>query len=242
VKEGNSSRHEATVNAVIRPAVSFALDHGTPSISVRIKGEVRVFIIDTGSNISILQPCVSKSEVRHTDMGPYGITGETREVKGRQAVSFVLGGHEFNHQFLVCSLPTEAEVLLGIDFLKESGAIVDLECNKMSLAHIGKVSRANGTTLKKGTALHCTHCTREEARCMDEQVPADSPREGTSNPVRTWPVKAKDNVTMTPRRQQVVTGELELDQEQEPPPLVCIEPEHIPIEGVLPAHALTRVE
>jgi len=40
----------------------------------------------------------------------------------------------------------------------------------------------------------------------------------------------------------VVIGKLELEQEQKPPPLVCIEPSHIPIEGVLPVRALTRVE
>ena len=90
---------------------------------------------------------------RLTDIRPYGVTGETLGVKGRQAVSFVLGGREFNHQFLVCSLPTDAEGLLGMDFLKESGAIVDLECSKMSLTDIGKVPRAKGTTLNTGTAL-----------------------------------------------------------------------------------------
>jgi hypothetical protein len=37
-------------------------------------------------------------------------------------------------------------------------------------------------------------------------------------------------------------GKLELEQEQEPPPLVCIEPAHIPIEGVLPVRGLTREE
>jgi hypothetical protein len=55
VKQDSSSRLEATVNAVVRPAVSVALKHGTPSISVRIEGEVKVMIV-TGSNISILQP------------------------------------------------------------------------------------------------------------------------------------------------------------------------------------------
>ena len=59
MKEDSSSRLVATVNAVTRPAVSVALEQGTPSISVRI-GEVRVLIIDTGSNISIVQPGVSK--------------------------------------------------------------------------------------------------------------------------------------------------------------------------------------
>ena len=132
MKEDSSSRLEATVNAVVRPAVSVALEHGTPSISVRIEGKVRVMIIDTGSNISIVQSGITKSEIRHTDMRPYGVTGENLDVKGRQAVSFVLGGRKFNYQFLVCSLPTDADGLLGINFLKESGAIVDLDCNRMS--------------------------------------------------------------------------------------------------------------
>ena len=117
MKQDSSSCLETTVNAVVRPAVSVVLEHGTPSISVRIEGEVRVMIIGTGSNISIVQPGLSKSEVRHTDMRPYGITGETLDVNGRQAVSFILGGREFNHQFLVCSLPTDADGLLGMDFL-----------------------------------------------------------------------------------------------------------------------------
>ena len=69
-------------------------------------------------------------------------------------------------------LPTEAG-LLGMDFLKESWAIVDLECNKMSLADIGKVPRANGSTLKESTAFmvfmegkegHSPQPTRRQAR------------------------------------------------------------------------------
>jgi hypothetical protein len=86
-------------------------------------------------------------------MRPYGVTGKTLDVKGRQSASFVLGEREFNHQFLVCSLPTDEAGLLGMDFLKESGAIVDLKCNKMSLADIGKMPRANGITLKENTTL-----------------------------------------------------------------------------------------
>jgi len=150
----------------------------------------------------------------------------------------VLGGREFNHQFLVCSLPTDADGLLGMHFLKVSGAIVDLECNKMSLTDIGKMPRAKGTTLNTGTALtvfmevkegQSPQPTRQEAQCIDKQVPAGSPRERTSNPVTAWLVKAKDNINMAPRSQQLVIGKLELEQEQEPPPLVCIEPAQSPL-------------
>ena len=54
----------------------------------------------------------------------------------------------------------------------------------MSDADIEKVPRANGTTLIKSTAFtffmegkegHSPQPTRREARCMDKQVPDDSP-------------------------------------------------------------------
>jgi hypothetical protein len=48
-----------------------------------------VLIIDTACNVSIFQPGVSKSEMRLTVMPPYGVTEETLDVKGRQAVSIV---------------------------------------------------------------------------------------------------------------------------------------------------------
>ena len=45
---------------------------------------------------------------------------------------------------------------------------------------------------------------------------------------------------MTPRCRQVVIAKLELEKKEQPPSLVCVEPALIPIEGVLPARALTR--
>jgi hypothetical protein len=138
-----------------------------------------------------------------------------------------------------------------MDFLKESGAILNLECNKMSLADIGKVPRANDKTFNKTTALvvfmegkkrHSSQPTRREARYDDKQVPADPPHERTPTPARAWLVKAKETITMAPRSQKVVIGKLEFEQGKDPQPLVCVEPAHIPIEGILPARALTRVE
>ena len=32
-------------------------------------------------------------------MRPFGVTGETLDVKGRQALSFLLGGREFHQTF-----------------------------------------------------------------------------------------------------------------------------------------------
>jgi hypothetical protein len=186
VKDDSSSHLHASVNAVTHPKISVALEPGTPSISVRIEGVVRDLIVDTGSNISILQPGISKSKLKFSYSRPYGVTGETLAIKGRQTVSFVLGGREISHQFLVCSLPTESARPIGMDFLKESGAIVNLECDKMSLTNIGKAPRADGKTLDRSTAFtiflegkegHSPQPVRREVQCTDKQVPAENPRE-----------------------------------------------------------------
>ena len=54
-------------------------------------------------------------------------------------------------------------------------------------------------------------------------------------------MKAVENVTIEPRCRQIVTGRLEGEKGQSLPSLVCVEPAHIPLQGVLPARVLTRV-
>jgi hypothetical protein len=39
-----------------------------------------------------------------------------------------------------------------------------------------------------------------------------------------------------------VIGKLEFEEEQELPPVVCVEPAHIPIEGILSARSVNRGE
>jgi hypothetical protein len=66
--------------------------------------------------------------------------------------------------------------------------------------------------------------------------------ESTADQSRTWLVKVKENTTLAPRCRQIVTGVLDSGKGQSLPLLVCVEPVQIPIEGILPARALSRVE
>ena len=78
----------------------------------------RSLILDTGFDVSILQPGVPRGDVRVTTLEPYGkVTGDILNIKGQQSVSFMLNGCEFKHTFLVCSLPTDASGLVGTDFM-----------------------------------------------------------------------------------------------------------------------------
>jgi hypothetical protein len=250
VKEDSSSRLIPYENAVKGHVVSISVEDANPSITAHVDGEVRNLIIGTGSTVSILQPGLSRSDVSVTVLKPFGVTGEVLDVKGRQVVSLEIGGREFRHTFLVCSLSTDAAGLIGTEFLLQQGIVMDLQCNKLSFVDVESTSRARNDTPTGCTALavftegkegHSPQPSPRKARRKDEQFPAGPAHEGGSVRDRMWLVRAKENITIAPRCQQVVLAKLDYKKERETPSLVCIEPAQVPIEGVFPARALTRV-
>ena len=62
--------------------VSVAMEQGTPTVRIELEGMQRNLIVDTGSNVSILQPSMSRHDVLGTR--PYGVTGEVLDIKGLQ--------------------------------------------------------------------------------------------------------------------------------------------------------------
>jgi hypothetical protein len=69
-----------------------------PTVEVEISGIHRVFILDTGSGMSLIQPGVYSSEVKPTSLSPFGVTRKELEIKGVQEMLFHLDGKEFSHQ------------------------------------------------------------------------------------------------------------------------------------------------
>ena len=58
---------------------------------------------------------------------------------------------------------------------------------------------------------------------------------------QVWLVRSAENVTIEPRCRQIVIAKLEGKKGQSFPTLVCVEPAHIPMHGILPARVITRV-
>jgi hypothetical protein len=77
---------------------------------------------------------------------------------------------------------------------------------------------------------------------VEEQFPASPRHETHATQNNTWLVRATENIVVAPRCRQFVVGRLDSQEEQKLPPLVCVEPGVIPIEGIFPARVLSRVE
>jgi hypothetical protein len=206
------------------------LELGAPTISVEIEGMTRRLILDTGSNVSIMQQGISIGDVGVTSAKPNGVTGETLDIKGQKFVSFTLEGQEYKHPFLVCPLPTDAADLLGINFLEKTGAEINFECGKMSLTDIDKVSRvysfppvgvASLTVFAEGKVRHSPQPSKLETRHTDEKFSASLSSEKTVQLDKSWVVKATENITIAPPCRKIVLGKLKSEKGQPPSTGLC---------------------
>jgi len=103
VSEDSSLHLNIPEKAILAFLKSVLLEQNTPSISVDIEGVERRLILDTGSNISIMQPGISGSAVEVTYIQTYELTGEVLNIKGNTLFFFfVVDGREFSYTFLMC--------------------------------------------------------------------------------------------------------------------------------------------
>jgi len=68
-------RLESPEKAVARHTVPVTMVHGIHFNELVIEGKNRSLITETGSNISILKPSNSRSDIRDTAMKLFGVTG-----------------------------------------------------------------------------------------------------------------------------------------------------------------------
>ena len=179
-------------------------------------------VLDTGSNVSILQPGISRRD-EVTSLKSYGVTGEVLDIKGRQSVSFDLDECRFEHEFLVCSLPTAAASLLGI--VAKAGAIIDLEYVKMILRGNPSESTVCNATptghneltiFMQGKEGHSLRPAQRETRHLEKQLPASSQHVPHDKPDGVWLVRATENIVLLPRSRQVVKGNLDSEKRLKP--------------------------
>ena len=95
------------------------MEQGTPTVLVEIEGMSRSLIIDTGSNVSILQPAVPSRGVKITQTKLHGVTGEALDVKGLQKVTFLLNRREYTHTFFSLLSPHRGSSSAGHRFSGE---------------------------------------------------------------------------------------------------------------------------
>ena len=221
-----------------------------------------MLIIDTGSSVSLIQPGLSSARLTKAKVTPYGVTGEELQIRGEQPVCFNIDGQTYRHEFNVCSLSTDADAIIGTDFLYTVNARLDLETRKMWLTkstdvrHASSEWRLGGT---RGTAdpavltVFSTPYSRDRPNsCLitstkkEEEMCYIGNNDNVSflatlREAEPWIVEITETVKIPPRVKKMVVGKIKFPKYHETLNLVCNEPAQMPYEGVLAARGLSPV-
>jgi len=109
-----------------------------PLLTVEIEGKELQFMVDTGTMVSIIQPTVSKTQMRVCDVQARGVTGTELEISGEQiefSIKSLDGYVKFEHTFIVCPLTRCSYGILGMDFLRLVGAEMSLTSQSLDIDH-----------------------------------------------------------------------------------------------------------
>ena len=119
------------------------------------EGRPRMILVDTVSSLSLIQPGVCTSIVSRATVTPYRVTGDELRVRREQRVIFTIKGETYTHDFCVCNVATEADAILGIDYLLKMDSSLDFENGKFCVrrsVEVGHVHPKGERCESQGTA------------------------------------------------------------------------------------------
>jgi hypothetical protein len=134
-----------------------SLRRGKPTVLVNIRGASKEFIVDSESGVSLIQPGVYRSEVRFSTTTSLGVMGDALNISGEQNMQFSLNKWNHRHTFCACSLPTEADDILGMDFLPEMVASLDIEKPELRLRKHPMANRSSLSRRISGVHVQADH-------------------------------------------------------------------------------------
>ena len=73
--------------------VPVTIDHGTPTVVIKIQAAEQILIVDLGSSCSLLQSGLAEVPLESATFEPCGVTGNSLDILGEQQVSFQMGSH-----------------------------------------------------------------------------------------------------------------------------------------------------
>jgi hypothetical protein len=103
-------------------------------IRVKVCEVRRQFIVDSGSDVSLIQPGVWGGKIKSSAATTIGVTGNRTRWVGEQEIRFVLNGCIYEHTFGILPLLTDANGILGMDFLIKTRASINLGKGEIRMA------------------------------------------------------------------------------------------------------------
>jgi hypothetical protein len=90
-------------------------------------------ILDSGANISLIQPYVGQGENNHVDYFVKGVTGQALRTQDSRYIEFQIGKRTYRHNFIIAPFSMRRNGAIGLDALKALKARADFATNRLSI-------------------------------------------------------------------------------------------------------------
>ena len=117
----------------IRIPVAMTSTDTALTLDVLVQGKEYEFIVDTGADVSLIQPYVGDEPTEELSDVVRGITGEALEIEGTRRLEIEIGNQRCTHDFVVASFPLQKDGIIGLDLLIELEAYIDMATDEVTL-------------------------------------------------------------------------------------------------------------
>jgi hypothetical protein len=87
--------------------------------------------LDTGTNISVVKPYVSKGVDARVEYVIRGVTGDVLRTKGSRNIEFQLGGYSYFHNFIIAQFSVKQNGVTSLNLLRGMSVKQDLVTNRL---------------------------------------------------------------------------------------------------------------
>jgi hypothetical protein len=152
-----------------------------------------------------------------------------------------MNGLNFEHTFLVCSIATEADGLIGMDLISTLRIVLELDQDTMTWCR-EQLKPRRGKVLTTTQRVLTIFSNGQDGRSpkfetprdwhMAEQFPASPAMEAEKEGNRSWRILVAKNFTVEPKSRQIKKGRVDFGR-RKPPLVVGGAPTHTPIAGII---------
>lgn len=186
-------------------------------MDITLKGKINekhyVFLVDTGSMITLIKGGIISNVGTNSSMRAYGITGEDLHITGRAIKEVIVAGEIFELKFHVCEgMDIPYDGVFGLDSLRTMGVVIDLSVDEIRLASLqDKTTLANVSSVvceskgNEGVANPQTPCERVDEYMSSNLIEVDEC-------VPTWRVVVGETLVIGPRVEMMLYGVLKADK------------------------------
>jgi hypothetical protein len=100
-RDGSARQLYLTKDAACSKESQIDYLNSAPIVREVIDGLHRTILLDTGSNLSLIQPGVRALKINRASVTLFGVTGDELREKGEQLVTFTINEETYGHEFYV---------------------------------------------------------------------------------------------------------------------------------------------